>query len=89
MISEPSPVVDAEAPRVELLWPGPLMQEFQRQMPDRRPLKPTQSSDALGTVLSTALLIAAILAVRLLYTRRTGEESMPFEPLRVGRHRVA
>ncbi|MGV9776204.1 hypothetical protein [Streptosporangium sp. NPDC003464] len=92
----PSPVVDAEAPRVELLWPRPAMQEFQRRVQelqtrrtDGRPLRPTRSSDTLGTVLTTALLLAAILAVRLLYARRAEEESMPFEPLRMSRHRTA
>ncbi|WP_433238421.1 hypothetical protein ACQPYK_30750 [Streptosporangium sp. CA-135522] len=89
VIPQPSPVVDPEAPRVELLWPGPVMQEFQRRMPDERPVTPTRSSDTLGTALTTALLIVAILAVRVLYAKRAGEESMPFEPLRVGRHRTA
>ncbi|MFJ2032600.1 hypothetical protein [Streptosporangium sp. NPDC087985] len=94
---QPLLVIDAEAPRVDLLWPGAAMQEFQRRMqefqrgtpPDRRTVTPARASDTLGTMFTAALLIAAILAVRVLYTRRTGEESMPFEPLRTGRHRTA
>ncbi|MEV4383140.1 hypothetical protein [Streptosporangium sp. NPDC049644] len=87
--SEPSPVVDAEAPRVELLWPAPLMQELQRQMSNERPVTPSRPSDTAGTVLTTALLILAILAVRLLYSRRKVKESIPFEPVPPGHHRVA
>ncbi|MEU0481752.1 hypothetical protein ABZ260_21520 [Streptosporangium sp. NPDC006013] len=87
--SEPSPVVDAEAPRVELLWPAPLMQELQRQMSNERPVTPSRSSDTAGTVLTTAVLILAILAVRLLYSRRKVKESIPFEPVPPGHHRVA
>ncbi|MEV8637485.1 hypothetical protein AB0395_38175 [Streptosporangium sp. NPDC051023] len=83
-VSTPPPVVDAEAPRLELLWPtGPVMRKFQRAV------TPTRSSDPLGTALTTALLIAAILAVRVLYARRIGEESIPLEPLRMKRHRTA
>ncbi|GAA4220445.1 hypothetical protein FHR32_006526 [Streptosporangium album] len=97
VVPQPSPVIDAEAPRVDLLWPGTAMQEFQRRMqellkgtpPGERAVTPTRSSDTLGTVLTTILLIAAILAVRVLYTRRTGEESIPLEPFKAGRHRTA
>lgn len=85
----PSPVVDAEAPRVELLWPAPLIQELQRQMSNERPVTPSRSSDTVGTVLTTALLILAILAVRLLYSRRKVKESIPFEPVPPSHHRVA
>ncbi|GIH99996.1 hypothetical protein [Planobispora takensis] len=83
------PVIDIEAPRLDPLWPGPLMQEFQRRMPGRQSLTPTRQSDPLGTALTTGLLIGAILAVRVLYARRSNEESIPFEPLRAGRHRTA
>lgn|GEM_PF-3718897 len=86
---KPSPVIDAEAPRVELLWPAPVMEKLQRQMPDARPVKPSRSSDTAGTVLTTAVLISAILAVRLLYSRRRIRESIPFEPAPPGRQRVA
>ncbi|MFF5205465.1 hypothetical protein [Streptosporangium sp. NPDC000396] len=89
VIPQPPPAVDAEAPRVELLWPGPAVQEFQKRMPGRQAVTPTRSSDTLGTAFTAALLVVAILAVRVLYAKRTGEESMPFEPLRVGRHRMA
>ncbi|GAA3101654.1 hypothetical protein [Streptosporangium carneum] len=82
--SDPVPVIDAEAPRLELLWPtGPVMRKFQRTV------TPTRSPDPLGTALTAALLVAAILAVRLLYARRIGEESMPLEPLRMRRQRTA
>ncbi|MFF3439301.1 hypothetical protein [Streptosporangium sp. NPDC002721] len=84
-----SPVVDAEAPRVELLWPAPLMQELQRQMPEAQPVTPTRSSDTASTVLTTAVLVSTILAVRLLYSRRKIRESIPFEPAPPGHHRVA
>ncbi|GGQ15802.1 hypothetical protein [Streptosporangium pseudovulgare] len=87
--AEPSPpVADPEAPRVELLWPGAGMRELRDRMPADRPVKPTRSSDPAGTALTIVLLVVAILAVRLLYVRRGGE-SMPFEPLRLGRHRTA
>jgi hypothetical protein len=85
----PSPVVDAEAPRVELLWPAPVMQELQRRMPSERPVTPSRSSDTASTVLSTVVLVSAILAVRLLYSRRKVRESIPFEPAPPGHHRVA
>ncbi len=82
--SDEVPVIDAEAPRLELLWPaGPVMRKFQRTV------TPTRSPDPLGTALTAALLVAAILAVRVLYVRRIGEESMPLEPLRMRRHRTA
>ncbi|MFF0311597.1 hypothetical protein ACFYSC_29530 [Streptosporangium sp. NPDC004379] len=88
--AEPSPpVADPEAPRVELLWPGAGMHELRDRMPTDRPVRPTRSSDPAGTALTTVLLVVAILAVRLLYVRRGGRESMPFEPLRLGRHRTA
>ncbi|GAA3113356.1 hypothetical protein GCM10010466_00510 [Planomonospora alba] len=83
------PAVDVEAPRVEPLWPGPLIQELQQRMPEERAVTPSRSSDPAGTALTAALLAAAVLAVRLMYARRADEESIPFEPLRVGRHRVA
>jgi hypothetical protein len=83
-------VIDAEAPRLELLWPAPLMQELQRQMRNERPVTPTKSSDTAGTVLTTVVLVGAILAVRLLYSRRRIKESIPFEPVPPGHHhRVA
>ncbi|MGS2644750.1 hypothetical protein [Streptosporangium sp. LJ11] len=85
----PSPVVDAEAPRVELLWPAPLMEKLQRQMPDGHPVTPSRSSDTASTVLTTTVLVSAILAVRLLYSRRRVRESIPFEPAPPGHHRVA
>ncbi|GGL16756.1 hypothetical protein [Planomonospora parontospora] len=81
--------VDAEAPRVDPLWPGPLTQELQQRMPGERAVTPTRSSDPLGTALTAALLAAAVIAVRLVHARRAEEESIPFEPFRVGRHRVA
>ncbi|MBB2913792.1 hypothetical protein FHS43_005101 [Streptosporangium becharense] len=85
--SGPSTRVDAEAPRVELLWPGPLMEKLHRQMPQRRQVTPSRPSDWPGTVLTAALLVVAIFAVRLLYGREKG--SIPFEPVSPNRHRVA
>ncbi|MEV7009043.1 hypothetical protein [Streptosporangium sp. NPDC051022] len=85
-LPDPPPVIDAEAPRIELLWPtGPVMRRLQRAV------TPTRSPDPVGTALTAALLVAAILAVRLLYVRRIGEaeESIPLEPLRTRRHRTA
>ncbi|MEU1881759.1 hypothetical protein ABZ470_31025 [Streptosporangium sp. NPDC020072] len=80
----PPPTVDAEAPRLELLWPaGPVMRRFQRAV------TPTKTPDPLGTAFTAVLLLAAILAVRLLYVRRIGEKSIPLEPLRMKRHRTA
>ncbi|MEV4247149.1 hypothetical protein AB0J63_27500 [Streptosporangium canum] len=96
VVPQPPPVIDAEAPRVELLWPRPGMEELQRRMRDLQgratgegTVRPTRSSDTLGTVLTAGLLVVAILAVRLLYAKRGTEESMPFEPLRMGRQRTA
>ncbi|MFF4992850.1 hypothetical protein ACFY19_37160 [Streptosporangium saharense] len=78
------PVVDAEAPRLDLLWPaGPVMRKLQRTV------TPTRSPDPLGTAFTMTLLVAAILAVRLLYVRRISEKSIPLEPLRMKRHRTA
>ncbi|GHH71206.1 hypothetical protein GCM10017673_24300 [Streptosporangium violaceochromogenes] len=78
------PVIDAEAPRLELLWPtGPVMRGF------RRTVTPTRSPDPLGTALTATLLAGAALTVRVLYVRRAAEKSMPLEPLRARRHRTA
>ncbi|MBG0832984.1 hypothetical protein HS041_35365 [Planomonospora sp. ID67723] len=89
VLPEP-PVIDIEAPRLDSLLPGPLIQEFQNRMPGRQTVTPTRRSDPLGTALTTALLVAAVLAVRMMYGRRAaGKSSIPFEPLSAGRHRVA
>ncbi|GII93840.1 hypothetical protein [Sinosporangium siamense] len=50
-----------------------------------------RQSDALGTTLTMALLLSAIIATRFVYAkRRGGRESIPFEPLRPGgQHRLA
>ncbi|MGV9307307.1 MULTISPECIES: hypothetical protein [unclassified Nonomuraea] len=90
---EPAPV-DPDDPRVELLWPGP----FSEKLSDRiggqvvRPSEP--ESDVLGTTLTAVLLASAVLAARVMQSRRGREErpeSIPFEPMRVGggRHRLA
>ncbi|GGS56231.1 hypothetical protein GCM10010156_13500 [Planobispora rosea] len=88
VLPEPA-VVDIEAPRLEPLWPGALVEELQRRMPGRQTVAATRRSDPLGTALTTALLVAAILAVRMMYGKRGAEESIPLEPVRVGRHRTA
>jgi hypothetical protein len=94
--AEPKPAhvepVDPEAPRVQLLWP--YLDRMPTQMRGQKAiLKPGRPSDALGTALTAALLLSAILAARIAYARRAGDEhgeSMPFEPLRMrGRHRLA
>ncbi|GAA3447298.1 hypothetical protein [Planomonospora venezuelensis] len=88
VLPEP-PVIDIESPRLDPLLPGPLIQEFQQRLPSRQTVTPTRRSDPLGTILTTALLAAAILAIRMMYGKRAAEKSIPFEPLRAGRHRVA
>ncbi|MFE3450259.1 hypothetical protein ACFXJ8_15110 [Nonomuraea sp. NPDC059194] len=91
--AEPAPV-DPDDPRVELLWPGP----FSEKLSDRiggqvvRPSEP--DSDVLGTALTAVLLASAVLAARVMQSRRGRDErgeSIPFEPMRVsgGRHRLA
>ncbi|MFC4062099.1 hypothetical protein ACFOWE_27670 [Planomonospora corallina] len=88
-LSEP-PVIDVETPLLEPLWPGPLTQELRQRVPGgQASVTLVRSSDPVGTALTAVLLAAAVLAVRLMYTRRAEEESIPFEPLRMGRHRVA
>ncbi|MCG5214953.1 hypothetical protein [Streptosporangium sp. KLBMP 9127] len=87
--SEP---VDPESPRVDLLWP--YLDRMPRPMQGRKAVvKPARPSDALGTALTAALLLSAILAARVVYARRAGDEhdeTIPFEPLRVrGRQRLA
>ncbi|MER5320234.1 hypothetical protein [Streptosporangium roseum] len=96
VVPQPPPVIDAEAPRVELLWPRPGMEELQKRIQDFQgrvtgggTVTPTRSSGTLGTVLTAGLLVVAILAVRVLYAKRGEEESMPFEPIRMGRQRTA
>nr|BFE80127.1 hypothetical protein GCM10020093_027280 [Planobispora longispora] len=83
VIPEPA-VVDIEAPRLDPLWPGPLLEEVQRRLPGRQTVTATRRSDPLGTALTTTLLVAAILAVRMMYAKRGTEESIPLEPVRVG-----
>ncbi|WP_147268031.1 hypothetical protein [Spongiactinospora rosea] len=84
--------VDPERPRFEPLWP---YTERLPQMRDARPIvRPARRSDVLGTALTAALLLSAILAARISHTRRAREEhpdSMPFDPMRArnGTHKLA
>ncbi|SEH00780.1 hypothetical protein SAMN05444920_117211 [Nonomuraea solani] len=87
--------VDAEEPRVDLLWPNPFAHELTVPMQDQRVVRPSPpASDVLGTVLTIALLGSAVLATRIVQQRRhrtEPTESIPFEPARAGngRHRLA
>ncbi|MEU7900705.1 hypothetical protein AB0B45_48740 [Nonomuraea sp. NPDC049152] len=90
---EPAPV-DPDDPRVELLWPGPYSENLSDHIGAQvvRPSEP--DSDVLGTALTAVLLGSAVLAARVMQSRRRrdeGGESIPFEPVRVGggRHRLA
>lgn len=87
---------DTDMPRIDLLWPNPFAQDLTarlRDQPIMRPSKP--ASDVLGTSLTIALLISAILATRVVQQRRQRTEqpdSIPFEPARANngrRHRLA
>ncbi|WP_431898086.1 hypothetical protein [Nonomuraea sp. bgisy101] len=91
--AEPEPV-DPDDPRVELLWPGPFSEKLSDHIGGRvvRPTEP--DSDVLGTALTAVLLASAVLAARVMQSRRGRDdrgESIPFEPVRVsgGRHRLA
>ncbi|WP_285776053.1 hypothetical protein [Microtetraspora sp. NBRC 13810] len=85
--------VDVDTPRLDLLWP------YVEQLPERLRVAPGNvrqkrpSDDSLGTALTAALLLSAILAARFGHTRRSraADGSIPFEPLhpRGGRHRLA
>ncbi|WP_093261711.1 hypothetical protein [Thermostaphylospora chromogena] len=88
---EPAPV-DVDRPRVDLLWPyTDGLHEPMRLEPG--PVKPSPAADTMGTALTAALLMSAILAARIGYARRgEHDEHIPFEPLRGrnnGRHRLA
>ncbi|MEV5557539.1 hypothetical protein AB0L44_28130 [Nonomuraea wenchangensis] len=86
---------DPEEPRVDLLWPNPFARELTVPLRDQRVVRPTPpASDVLGTVLTIALLGAAVLATRIVQQRRQRTEpveSIPFEPARAGsgRQRLA
>ncbi|MGW0803823.1 hypothetical protein [Nonomuraea sp. NPDC002799] len=87
--------VNAEEPRVDLLWPNPFAHELTAPMQDRRVVRPSPpASDVLGTALTIVLLGSAVLATRIVQQRRhraEPPESIPFEPARAGngRHRLA
>ncbi|MBO4271530.1 hypothetical protein [Microbispora triticiradicis] len=97
------PVVDPDADGlIPLLWPGQKMPELPG-LPGRVtgvPLRDQRSYDAVGTALTAALLLSAVLATRVVSARRARagqqepQESIPFEgglrlPDRSGRHRLA
>ncbi|MEU8197810.1 hypothetical protein AB0C10_28925 [Microbispora amethystogenes] len=97
------PVVDPDADGlIPLLWPGQKMPEMP-WLPGRvtgAPLRDQRPYDAVGTALTAALLLSAVLATRVVSARRARagqqepQESIPFEgglrlPDRSGRHRLA
>ncbi|ETK38062.1 hypothetical protein [Microbispora sp. ATCC PTA-5024] len=81
---------------IPLLWPG---QRIPDLIGDLRggPVRPHKSYDGVGTALTAALLLSAVLATRVVSARRARaeqQESIPFEgglrmPGRSGRHRLA
>ncbi|WP_405085640.1 hypothetical protein [Microbispora sp. NBC_01389] len=96
-------VVDPDADGlIPLLWPGQKMPEMP-WLPGRvtgAPLRDQRPYDAVGTALTAALLLSAVLATRVVSARRARagqqetQESIPFEgglrlPERSGRHRLA
>ncbi|WP_182880740.1 hypothetical protein [Microbispora sp. H10949] len=97
------PVVDPDADGlIPLLWPGQKMPEFPglRGRVTGVPLRDQRPYDAVGTALTAALLLSAVLATRVVSARRARagqqepQESIPFEgglrlPDRSGRHRLA
>jgi hypothetical protein len=88
------PTADPDELRLPLLWPGPSLPVLTDHMRAERVRPRGADDDALGTALTTALLLSAVLATRVVSARRAREErpeTIPLEPLRVrsGRHRLA
>ncbi|MFC6087078.1 hypothetical protein [Sphaerisporangium aureirubrum] len=96
---DPSPpAADIDAPPLAPLWPGQPLPELTEPLA-ARPVVPSRSDDAVGTVLTAVLLGSAILAARIVHTRqaRRGDTdpapTMPLQGLHrppdAGRHRLA
>ncbi|MBN6055537.1 hypothetical protein JYK22_26625, partial [Nonomuraea sp. RK-328] len=89
------PAVDPEEPRIDLLWPHPLVRDLTVPLRDQQVLRPSApASDVLGTALTIALLLSAVAATRVVQRRRQRADqpdSIPFEPSSAanGRHRLA
>jgi hypothetical protein len=88
------PRADPEQLRLPpLLWPGPSLPVLTEHMRAERVRPKKADDDLLGTCLTAALLLSAVLATRVVSTRRAREErpeTIPLEPLRPrGRHRLA
>lgn len=86
------PTADTDAPHIDLLWPNPLSERLAGQMRDKEVVRPSATdTDAVGTALTAALLASAVLASRIIQQRRRRADaaSIPFDPLRPGRHRLA
>jgi hypothetical protein len=86
------PRIDLEAPRADLLWP--FLGQVHGEVRGPRAAPAGHGSDALGTALTTLMLLSAVFGAHVAYRRRVGTrhgDSIPFEPLPVGggRHRLA
>ena len=90
------PVMDPDDAGITLLWPGQYVPGLTSQMKGA-PIRPRTTYDGVGTALTAALLLSAVLAARVVSTRRARadqQESIPFEGMRLpgrggGRHRLA
>lgn len=82
---------------IPLLWPGQTIPEMAFWPRGKKVPAADRPHDAVGTALTAALLLSALLATRVVSTRRARaeqQESIPFEggvriPSRSGRHRLA
>lgn len=82
---------------IPLLWPGQKVPDVTIWPRGKQVLTAGKPHDTVGTALTTALLLSALLATRVVSTRRARaeqRESIPFEggirlPSRSGRHRLA
>ncbi|NUW41717.1 hypothetical protein [Nonomuraea rhodomycinica] len=89
------PEADPEEPRIDLLWPHPLVRDLTAPLHDQQLVRPSApASDVLGTALTVLLLLSAVAATRVVQQRRHRSEqgdSIPFEPSTAanGRHRLA
>ncbi|MEV0202930.1 hypothetical protein [Nonomuraea sp. NPDC050691] len=89
------PAADPDEPRIDLLWPHPLVRDLTVPLHDQQVVRPSApASDVLGTALTIALLLSAVAATRVVQQRRQRSDqpdSIPFEPSTAanGRHRLA
>ncbi|WP_248961550.1 hypothetical protein [Sphaerisporangium perillae] len=87
------PRADIEMPPLVPLWPGQPLPVLTGTLQARK-TAPPRPYDPVGTALTAVLLASAILATRVVQSRRAADtpRSMPFEGLRsseAGRHRLA